>query len=104
MSEHKADYPYKIWKFKIEIGIVTKPKEIEMPVGAEILCIKLAGNDCVDMYTRIRDTGLTCTRKFLFIETGIEMGIRAWSYAYLGTCQFDGGDYVLHVFEAERGV
>ena len=80
-----------IWKY-----VIDPAAEIDMPWGAEILCIQ-AQNDVACMWALVDPTARTIKRKFSVYGTG--QVIPEVPGKYLGTFQLHGGSLVFHVFE-----
>jgi hypothetical protein len=82
-----------IWKYQIK---TTDLQSIEMPEGAEVLCVQLqAGSPCLWVLVDPRQPSVA--RQFRVHGTGhpVESVGR-----YVGTYQLHGGALVFHVFEA----
>jgi len=83
-----------VWKFTLP-GPGTGP--IDMPVGAKCLVAReQKGNVCL---WALVDIDLQPTEKRWFSVVEAETAMVLDGAKYLGTAVFDGGDYVLHVFE-----
>lgn len=82
-----------IWKYSIPIE---DDIEIEMPHGAEILCVQMQGGE-PRLWVLIDPEGLMTTRRFRLAGTGHpieEIGLK-----YIGSFQMLNGRLVYHLFE-----
>ena len=82
-----------IWKFTIPPLLQF---ELQMPEGAEILCIQAQGN-CPQIWTLVEKERPLETRHFICLGTGVK-----WSGGianYVGTVQLHSGALVYHFFE-----
>ena len=69
---------------------------IEMPVGAEILCVQVQ-NGVACLWASVETTfGLSGVRIYTF---GTGHPLPAAELRYVGTYQLDGGSLVFHVYE-----
>jgi len=87
-----------IWKFELKFE---DKVEIEIPEGAEILTIQIDKKDNKPCLWALVDSNAeTVTRVFELFGTGSElqydMGV---DRKYLGTYQYQKGEFVGHVFE-----
>lgn len=84
----------KIFKYKLE---TTGIQQIEMPHGAEILCIKTQ-NDEPYMWALVSPNAPTEKRSFEIFGTGHNVPENA-TRTYIGTYQLKNGQLVFHCFE-----
>lgn len=83
-----------IWKFELE---TTDIQRIEMPVGAEILCIQTQfEKPCI--WALIVQKDLVQKRTFEIFGTGHPIPENA-KRKYVGSYQLSGGNMVFHCFE-----
>lgn len=88
-----------IWKFAL--GEPRGVSEVEMPAGAEVLCVQVQyGVPCV---WAIVDQGSAARERRVFLTYGTghahDEAVRG---KYLGTYQLLDGSLVFHVFELKR--
>lgn len=80
-----------IYKYPLE---VTDENQIEMPVGAEILCVQVQhGIPCI--WAKVETDNPSTYTTILTYGTGHPVNPNA---AYIGTYQMVNGDLVFHVF------
>lgn len=85
-----------IWKYPIEY---TDDLAIEMPIGAEILSIQ-NHNDRLCIWAFVDPNAATERRWFEVYGTGHEIDFNMNIVRkFIGTCQFNRGALVLHIFE-----
>lgn len=83
----------KIFKYPLE---VTDEQRIEMPMGAEILCVQVQGGQpCI--WAKVIPDGAPVKRLFAVYGTGHPMNTKQ-ADQYVGTFQLQGGMLVFHVF------
>jgi hypothetical protein len=70
--------------------------EIEMPVGAEILCVQVQYGTA-KIWALVDDPTITEKRKFRIKVTGEEFN--RFDLKYIGTVQLHDGHFVGHLFE-----
>lgn len=80
-------YKYELNKYGSQIVV--------MPKSAIVLSVQNQGGELV--LWADAPTGPTERRKFVTVPTGLPSPFGT----YLGTVQFDGGNYVVHVYEVE---
>lgn len=85
-----------IWKFPLRIG----EQKLEMPAGAEILCLATQRDVCclwaiVEVPARPAEI-----RKICVYGTGHDLPDVPGTY--IGTFMIESGTYVFHVFEASQ--
>lgn len=83
-----------IWKYEIE---PTDVQQIELPIGAEILCVQTQfDKPCiwalVDPKQELEPIGV-----FTY-GTGHPIPTEPYKHKYIGTYQLEGGSLVFHVF------
>lgn len=84
-----------IWKYKIE---TTDYQEIEMPIGAQILCVQIQHGE--PHIWAIVNTGAEKEKRiFQIYGTGNPFSRFGKNLLYIGTYQIGQGDFVFHVFE-----
>lgn len=81
-----------VWKFELAGGI----DKIEMPRGAQILCVQ-AQRDSPQLWALVDPNAPKVTRVFRTYGTGWDFD--ATGLSYVGTFQLGGGSLVFHVFE-----
>lgn len=81
-------YKYELNKYGSQIVV--------MPKGSVVLSVQNQRGELV-LWAETIDTVATERRKFVAFITGMP----APNGKYLGTVQFDGGDYVVHVYEVK---
>lgn len=83
-----------IWKYELE---VTYQQLIEMPAGAETLCVQLQhGTPC--LWARVDPGAEKIKRRIITHGTGHPVPDTTGDY--IGTYQMQGGALVFHVFES----
>ena len=88
----------RIWKYQLnkDINREDRINIIEMPKGAEILCVKNQYN-CPTLYAKVMPYYSEIElREFKMAHTG-ETILDEWKY--IGTVLLDDGEYVLHIYE-----
>jgi hypothetical protein len=83
-----------IWKYPIKVAA---EQSIEMPIGAEILCVQLQ-HDIPVLWAKVSPDGWPVKRTIVIHPTGHEF--EEYRSRYIGTFQMEGGMYVWHVYEA----
>ena len=84
-----------IWKFELEKEDI---QSIQMPVGAEILCLQMqGGKPCI--WALVNPQADNETRGFITYGTGHVVPTEPYNHIYIGTYQLFSGDLVFHVFE-----
>lgn len=89
-----------IWKYELD---VVGELNIEMPVGAKVLCVQTQGGfPC--LWAEVDDHMKKINRTFRVIGTGHDMepvgdGLNGWKY--VGTFQMHGGNLVFHVYDGQ---
>lgn len=83
-----------IWKYPIK---VEAQQSIEMPIGAEILCVQMQGEQPC-LWAKVSPEGWPTKRTIVILPTGAEF--EEMRGRYIGTFQMHNGMYVWHVFEA----
>jgi hypothetical protein len=84
-----------IWKFPFEIK---DDIEIEMPSGAEILCLQMQG-DMACIWAKVSDYAPKTIRHFQVFGTGHPLPLITQRRKYIGTFQLLSGQLVFHLFE-----
>lgn len=84
-----------IWKFPLA---VTDRQIIEMPMGADILCVQMQ-RDSVCLWALVNPERDKAERIIDIYGTGHNMDDDYHGY-HIGTFQLNGGALVFHVFEA----
>lgn len=89
----------RIYKYKLEIA--KNMQEITMPLGAQIMHIGAQNNTDLSIWCLVNPTQEEMkVRKFMVLATGDEFKIDDGKfYRFIGTVLFDGGSFVVHVFE-----
>ena len=82
-----------IWKYELKELI----NEIRMPRGAIVLCAREQHNK-ICIWVEIDDSVTYAKRTFVLAGTGHQKP--DGELTYLGTAMLDGGDIVMHVYEA----
>lgn len=83
-----------IWKYPFQNTFI---QTIDMPIGAEVLCIdRQHGNMCI--WVKLIPHDKPVPRTFITYGTGHEM--MPIKQKYIGTFQVQGGTFIFHVFEA----
>ena len=76
---------------------VADHQEIDMPLGARILCVQVQGGiPC--LWAEVSPESAPESRLIVTYGLGNPMGSHA---AYVGTYQLDGGSLTFHVYEGE---
>jgi hypothetical protein len=83
-----------IWKYPLK---VEAQQTIEMPIGAEILCVQRQGEHAC-LWAKVAPGGWPTKRTIVIHPTGLEF--EEYPGRYIGTFQTQDGLYVWHVFEA----
>lgn len=81
-----------IWKFEVDSPNV----HLEMPVGAEILCVQMQ-RDKPCLWAEVEPFNPIEKRSFMIVGTGHE--IEFTNGKYIGTFQMHGGGLVFHLYE-----
>ena len=90
MSEKRT-----IWKFPIPVD--NEIKDVQMPVGAKILCLQMQrATPC--LWAQVNPFNGREVRTFEWKGTGINESPQD-NRNYIGTVQTHDGDYVFHLFE-----
>ena len=89
----RRDMNTQIWKFAL---LVHDEVLVEMPAGAEVLCVQLQ-NGSPHLWAKVNVKSKSTARKFYVVGTGHPMPAHAKEY--VGTFQLSGGQLVFHVFE-----
>lgn len=85
----------KIYKYPIEIE---DEVSVEMPLGAEILCVQMqGGHPCIWALVDADEVGKQ-VKGFIWRGTGHTMPDNHGKY--VGTVQLHGGSLIFHLFEA----
>ena len=84
----------KIFKYQLE---TTDIQQVEMPQGAEILCIKTQ-NETPCIWALVETNATVTKRIFEIIGTGFNITEND-NRKYIGTYQLNGGSLVFHCFE-----
>jgi hypothetical protein len=84
-----------IWKYPLSPGRT----QLEMPSGAQVLCVQLQGRSPV-MWALVDDAIEKEKRDFAVYGTGWDLPDKTEDLNYYGTFQVDG--LVFHVFEIEE--
>lgn len=85
----------KIWKYTLQ---TTDRQTVSMPAGARMLSVQVQ-HDRMCLWALVNDmTQKRVTRYIAIVETG-EPFPEGVFLNFIGTCQFDGGELVYHVFE-----
>lgn len=83
-----------VFKYPVEI---TDNVFVEMPVGAEILCVQLQrGVPCI--WAKVDPKVVTSRRRFRWAGTGHPLNPER-DHRYVGTVQMEDGALVFHLFE-----
>ncbi len=82
-----------IWKFPLEL---TNEQTLEMPDGAEILCLQLQ-HGIPTIWAKVDPDGYKVKRQVRIFGTGHPIRPTA-STKYVGTFQAEGGLLIFHVF------
>ena len=85
-----------IWKYKLEL---MSSKVIEMPYGAEILCVQMQGQS-ICLWAKVDPKARVGKREFVVIGTGHAFS-DTFVGRYIGTVQTEGGLFIWHVFERQ---
>jgi hypothetical protein len=89
-----------IWKFPLQ---VTNDQILQMPHGAEILCVQVQGdNNAPCLWAIVEDTKFTYPRTIHMYGTGHKLASHPGRF--ISTFQMDGGRLVFHVFEPPQEV
>lgn len=83
-----------IWKYPIK---VEAQQSIEMPIGAEILCVQMQGEQPC-LWAKVSPDGWPRAKTIVIHPTGHEF--EDYAGRYIGTFQMQGGMYIWHVYEA----
>ena len=83
-----------IWKYPLK---VEAQQSIEMPIGAEILCVQMQGEQPF-LWAKVTPNGWPIKKTIVIHPTGHEF--EEYPGRYIGTFQMQGGLYVWHVYEA----
>jgi hypothetical protein len=85
-----------IWKYRINTGKDQKYQVIEMPRGAQVLCVQTQYRDQPQVWALVEPDNEVEDRSFVLVGTGweVEPGLR-----YIGTFQINQGALVFHLFE-----
>ena len=84
-----------IWKFPLT-PTGTAGIEVEMPIGAEILCVQMQyDNPC--LWAVVDIEAEKETKSFTVLGTGHSFTTHPG--VYVGTCQLSNGGLVFHIFE-----
>lgn len=84
-----------VYKYKLKkVGETV----LEMPVGAEVLCLQLQYGEPV-IWALVDKDAPTMLRKFQFYATGEPLIPPMTKANYIGTCQVARGELIFHLFE-----
>lgn len=89
-----------IWKQTLQL--IGLPQTVLIPTGAVILSVREQHEEVAIWHTCDPDAPKE-ERTFGLVPTGgVVPGSESgtWEWKYLGTCSFDGGNLILHVFES----
>lgn len=84
----------KIFKYQLETKDI---QQVEMPQGAEILCIQTQ-NETPCIWALVEPNATVTKRAFEIFGTGHNVHENA-NRKYIGTYQLQGGKFVFHCFE-----
>jgi len=88
--------PKEVWKYEL---MPNDYIEIEMPIGATILCFDLQGETAC-IWVLVNPSAQKEIRRFRFAGTGHP--ITDEETIYIGTLQMFGGGLVFHLFEVPQ--
>ena len=90
----------RVWKYKLTYNT---RQVLELPIGSKVLSFQSQKEQPVIWVLVEADEpdALCESHTFILLETG--QCFSESSLVYIGTAQFYGGDYVLHLFELSGG-
>lgn len=84
-----------IWKYEVPDG---QPTIIQMPKDAQILSIQPQGEK--SMIWALVDIEQPKVKRAIYCSlTGSNVYVRSTKFEFIGTCQFDDGEFVAHYFD-----
>jgi hypothetical protein len=89
-----------VWKFDLSIENCGQVQEVEIPEGAMPLSV-LNQNEKLVLYALVSPAKRPVKHKFKVFMTGQAVPFNA-NMQFVGTASFDGGAFVVHVFETDR--
>lgn len=87
-----------IWKFVVPVPDLYEFVDIDMPVGARIVS---AANqrERLMIYAVVTPSAVTEVRRILVALTGSPLEDHADRLPFIGTVLFDGGSFIVHLFD-----
>ena len=83
----------RIFKYELEVA---DRQAIQMPTGAQILCVQVQGNvPC--LWAKVNDEATPVSREISIYGTG--QALQSYPGDYIGTFQMAQGELVFHVYD-----
>jgi len=89
-----------IWKYELPLESCGQPQEVEIPDGATILSAMNQDEKLV-VYAMVAPARKPRKYQFKVFMTGQAIPFTV-NHHFVGTVAFQGGDFVVHVFETNR--
>lgn len=88
-----------VWKYQLSQSEIT----LRMPKGAEILTAQIQRGAGLVLWALVEPEELALESRKFFVATTGELLQATAEWVYVGTVQYDGGQYVVHIFEIKGG-